>query len=38
MVNSQSGMSQQERQVFFTAADYFVTMWDKCEKSKANVR
>lgn len=32
------GMSQTERQVFFSAADYFVNMWDKCEKGKLNVR
>ncbi len=32
------GMTTTERQVFFTAADYFVTMWDKCLISKGNVR
>ncbi|MGC4100044.1 membrane dipeptidase [Ferruginibacter sp.] len=31
------GMTQGERQVFFSAADYFVNMWDKCESSKKNV-
>ena len=31
------GMTQQERQVFFSAADYFVNMWDKCEKNKSNL-
>lgn len=32
------GMTQGERQVFFSAADYFVNMWDKCQRSKAHVR
>jgi microsomal dipeptidase-like Zn-dependent dipeptidase len=32
------GMTQTERQVFFSAADYFVNMWDKCLKSKVNVQ
>jgi len=32
------GMTLDERQVFFNAADYFVSMWDRCEKSKGNVR
>lgn len=32
------GMTRDERQVFFTAADYFVSMWDRCEKNKGNVR
>jgi hypothetical protein len=31
-------MTQGERQVFFSAADYFVNMWDKCQRSKAHVR
>ncbi|HVU55250.1 MAG TPA: hypothetical protein VHD83_09355 [Puia sp.] len=32
------GMTQDERQAFFTAADYFVNMWDRYEKNKGNVR
>ena len=32
------GMSREERQIFFTAADYFVSMWDKCVKSSRSVR
>ena len=31
------GMNAQERQIFFSASDYFVNMWDKCEKGKLNV-
>ncbi len=32
------GMSLNERNVFFGAADYFVNMWEKCERQKATVR
>jgi hypothetical protein len=32
------GMSRPERQVFFSAADYFVNMWQLCERIKVNVR
>lgn len=32
------GMTREERQVFFNAADYFVSMWDKCVKSSLSVR
>ncbi|WP_407522064.1 membrane dipeptidase [Lacibacter sp. MH-610] len=32
------GMSKRERQVFFSAADYFVNMWQLCERNKVNVR
>lgn len=32
------GMSREERQVFFSAADYFVSMWDKCVRSSRGVR
>ncbi|MEO5944920.1 MAG: membrane dipeptidase [Ferruginibacter sp.] len=31
------GMTQSERQVFFSAADYFVNMWEICEKNKTGV-
>jgi microsomal dipeptidase-like Zn-dependent dipeptidase len=32
------GMSQTERQVFFSTADYFVNMWETCIRKKAGVR
>ena len=32
------GMTRDEQQVFFNAADYFVSMWDSCDKNKVNVR
>lgn len=32
------GMSQTERQVFFSTADYFVNMWENCVRRKADVR
>jgi microsomal dipeptidase-like Zn-dependent dipeptidase len=32
------GMNRDERQVFFSAADYFVAMWDKAVKSGRRVR
>lgn len=32
------GMTRTERQVFFTAADFFVGMWDKCLINKVNLR
>lgn len=32
------GMTQRERQVFFSAADYLVNMWQQCERNKVNVR
>jgi microsomal dipeptidase-like Zn-dependent dipeptidase len=32
------GMTQSERQVFFSAADYFVQMWEKCESQKLTIR
>ena len=31
------GMNREERQIFFNAADYFVSMWDKCVKSSRGV-
>jgi microsomal dipeptidase-like Zn-dependent dipeptidase len=32
------GMSQTERQVFFSTADYFVNMWETCMRQKGSVR
>ena len=32
------GMTHDEREVFFNAADYFVNMWDRCLRSSRNVR
>lgn len=32
------GMNKRERQVFFSAADYIVNMWQACERNKVNVR
>jgi microsomal dipeptidase-like Zn-dependent dipeptidase len=32
------GMTTNERNVFFGAADYFVNMWEKCERQKTTIR
>lgn len=32
------GMNQAERTVFFGAADYFVNMWEQCERQKVTIR
>lgn len=34
----QAGMTPQERQIFFSSAEYFAQMWEKCERQKANIR
>ena len=35
---SDLGMRAEEKQVFFNAPDYLVTMWEKAERNKNNVR
>ncbi len=32
------GMTKRERQVFFSAADYIVNMWQQCERISSTVR
>lgn len=33
-----AGMTQQEKRIFFSSAEYFAQMWEKCERQRTSVR
>ena len=33
-----AGMTANEKRIFFSSAEYFAQMWEKCERQRANIR